>query len=143
MDELFVTCLHDNSGNKIGKSIKNYLDLFINTSLNHISIRFRLVGQPNNIFIPNSEKLFNATDLSPITFGVIFPPCPRGEISANSQINLRTLDENQISKVCSGASASIVRKDVLYGRHRNLKDKKNKWSTMAGTFNTIFVTKII
>ena len=25
--------------------------------------------------------------------------------------------------------------DVLYERHKNLKDKKNKWSTMAGTFN--------
>ena len=43
----------------------------------------------------------------------------------------------------SGASASIVHKDILYERHRNHKDKKNKWSTMAGTFNTTFVTEII
>ena len=43
----------------------------------------------------------------------------------------------------SGASASIVRKDVLHVRHKILKDKKNKWSTMAGTFNTSFVTEMI
>ena len=42
----------------------------------------------------------------------------------------------------SSASASIVRKDVLYKRHRILKDKKNKWSKVAGTFNTISVTKV-
>ena len=39
----------------------------------------------------------------------------------------------------SGASASTVCKDVLYERHRILKDKKNKWSTMKGTFNNTFV----
>ena len=44
-DELFVTCL--NNSDKIGKPIKNYLDLFINTSLNQTSIRSRLVNQPN------------------------------------------------------------------------------------------------
>ena len=43
----------------------------------------------------------------------------------------------------SSASASIVGKDVLYERHRILKDKKNKWSTKAVTFNTTFVTEII
>ena len=37
-DELFVTCLNDNSECKI-KLIKNYLDVFINTSLNHLSFR--------------------------------------------------------------------------------------------------------
>ena len=42
----------------------------------------------------------------------------------------------------SGATASIARKDVLYKRHKILKDE-NKWSTMAGTFNTTFVTDII
>ena len=47
-DELFVTCLNnDNSENKIGKLIKKFSDLFINTSLNHVSIRSRLVSQPN------------------------------------------------------------------------------------------------
>ena len=45
-DKLFVTCLNDNS-DKIGKPIKNYLDLYINTNLNHMSIRSRLVSQPN------------------------------------------------------------------------------------------------
>ena len=30
----------------------------------------------------------------------------------------------------------MVHKDVLYERHKILKEKKNKWSTMAGTFNT-------
>ena len=45
-DELFVTCLNDNS-DKIAKPIKNYLDLFINTSLNHMSIRSRLESRPN------------------------------------------------------------------------------------------------
>ena len=60
------------------------------------------------------------------------------------------MDENKNSKVRtikilldSGASASIVCKDVLYERHRIHKDTKNKWSTMAGTFNTTFVTEII
>ena len=43
----------------------------------------------------------------------------------------------------SGASSSIVRKDVLHERHKILKDKKNKWSTMARTFNTTFVTELI
>ena len=42
-----------------------------------------------------------------------------------------------------GASASIVRKEVLYERHKFVKDKKNKWSTMAETFNTTFGTEII
>ena len=32
---------------------------------------------------------------------------------------------------------------MLYRRHQMLKDKKNKWSTMAGTFNTTFITEII
>ena len=68
----------------------------------------------------------------------------------NSQINPGTLDKIQNSKVCaikilldSSASALIVHKDVLYERHKILKDKKNKRSTMAGTFNTTFVTEII
>ena len=59
------------------------------------------------------------------------------------------MNENWNSKVCtikilldSSASASIVSKDVLYKGHRILKDKKNKWSTMAATFNTTFVTEI-
>ena len=27
-------------------------------------------------------------------------------------------------------------KDVLYKQHKIIKGEKNKWSTMAGTFNT-------
>ena len=73
-DELFVTCLNHNSKNKIEKPIKNYLDLFINTSFNYMSIRSRLESQLNKKLISNSEQLFNATDLSPITFGVIYLP---------------------------------------------------------------------
>ena len=60
------------------------------------------------------------------------------------------MDENENSKeqaikilLDSGASASIVRNGVLCERHRILKDKKKKWLTMAGTFNTTFVTEII
>ena len=40
-------------------------------------------------------------------------------------------------------NASIIRKDALHKPHQILKDKKNKWSTMAGTFNTTFITEII
>ena len=98
-EELFVTCLNENSENKIAKPIKNYFDLFINTSLNHITIRYPLVSQPkNNILNWNSEQLFNATDLSCITFGVILPPNLRGKNSTNSQFNLNTLDDNKILK---------------------------------------------
>ena len=57
-DEWFVTCLNDNSENKI-KPIKNYFDVFINTSLNQMSIRSCLVSQPKNEFISNSELFFN------------------------------------------------------------------------------------
>ena len=89
-------------------------------------------------------------NLSPITFGVILPPKLHGKILANSQIIPTTLDQKKNSKVHtinilleSGASESIIRKNVLYKRHKILKDKKNKWSTMAGIFNTTFVTEII
>ena len=60
------------------------------------------------------------------------------------------MDQNRNSKVCTikisldnVAIVSITHKDVLYERHNILKDKKNKWSTMAGTFYTTFVTEII
>ena len=107
------------------------MDLFIYTSLTHISIRFRLVSQPNKELKLYSAQLFNATDISFITFGIILPPKLRGKISTNSQMNPTTLDENQNSEVCaikillhSGANASIIHKDVLYKRHQILKDKK-------------------
>ena len=60
------------------------------------------------------------------------------------------MDENRKSEVRtvkilldSGARASIIRKDILYKRHITLEKKKNKWSTMTGSFNTTFVTEII
>ena len=83
-DELFVTWLNNDSEHKIGKSIKNYLDLFINTSLNHMSIRTCFVSQPNKNLKLNSDQLFYATDLSPITFGIILPLKVRGKISTSS-----------------------------------------------------------
>ena len=107
------------------------MDLFINTSLNHTSIRSCLVSQSKNKLISNNEQLFNATDLSPITFGVILPPKLRGKISTNSQIIPVNSDENRNSKartievlLDSGASASIVCEDVLHERHKILKDKR-------------------
>ena len=66
LDKLFVMCLNCDSKNKI-KLINNYLDFFINTSLNHIAIRSCLVSQPKNKLISNGEQSINATDLSPIT----------------------------------------------------------------------------
>ena len=133
------------NGNNIGNQIKNYLDYFIYTSLNHMSIRSCLVSQSKNKLISNSEHLFHATDLSPITFSIILSPNPRGKNSTNSQINPGTTNENNTSKPYtikilsdSGASALIVREDVLYKRHRILKDKKNKWLTIAVYFNTTF-----
>ena len=84
------------------------------------------------------------------TFGVILPPKLRSKISTNSQINPATLDENRNFKVPtikillnSSVSSSIVRKDVWYKRHKILKNKKIKWLTMAGTFNTTFVRELI
>ena len=149
-DEIFLTCLNIESENKIGKPIWNYLDLLIDTSLNHKSIRSCHASQPNDKLNSNSEQLFNATDLSPITFAVILPSKLCGKISTNSQISPGTSDENQTSKkliikilLDIGASASTVGKDVLYKRNKILKDKKNKWSTLAGTFNTTFKTDII
>ena len=111
------------------------MELFIDTSLNHISIRSCLTSQPNKNLNSKCEQLFNAKDLSPIAFGIC------GKNSTNSQFYPVNLDENKNSKVRSikilldsGAGASIVRKDELHECHQILKDKKNKWSTMAGTF---------
>ena len=57
--ELCVTCINDNS-DKVKKPIKNYFDLFINTSLNHMSIRSCLVSQSNNNkSISNNIKLYS------------------------------------------------------------------------------------
>ena len=87
--------VNDNSKNKKAKPIKNHIDFFINTSLNHMSIRSHLISKPKNNIISNREQLFNNTDLLPITFGVILPLNPRAKKSTNSQINPGTLDENK------------------------------------------------
>ena len=115
-----------------------------------MSIRSHLVSQSKNKLISNSEQLFNATDLSPITFGVILPPKPHGKNSTNSQNNPGNLDENNNFKVHtikilldSGDSASTECKDILCKRNRILKDKKNKLSTMAKIFKTTSITEII
>ena len=65
MGKLFVTYLNEN--NEKNKTIKNYLDLIINTYLNQMSIRSCFVSQPRNKLISNSEQLFNATELTPIS----------------------------------------------------------------------------
>ena len=56
LGELFVTCLNCDSKNKIEKTIRNYFDLFINTSLNHMSMRSCLVSQSNNKLNSNNEQ---------------------------------------------------------------------------------------
>ena len=91
--------------------------LFINTSLNHTPIRSCLVRQSNNKSISNSEQLFNATELSPVTFGTISPLNLRGKISTNSQISPGTIDMNKNSKV------PTIK--ILLERHRIPKDEKN------------------
>ena len=60
-----------------------------------MSIRYRLVSQPKNKLISNSEELFNVTDLLSITFGVILPRNPRGKNSMNSQINPVSADDDK------------------------------------------------
>ena len=54
-DELFVICLNHNSENKRAIPIQNCLDHFMNTSLNHMSIRSCLVIQSKNRFVLSSE----------------------------------------------------------------------------------------
>ena len=96
-----------------------------------MSIRSGLVNQSKNKLFSNSEQFFNSTDLSPITLGIILPPNPRSKIPTNSQISPGTWNENKNPKGCpikifldSGASALIIREDVLYKRHQILKGKK-------------------
>ena len=105
------------------------MDLFINTSLNYMSIRSHVVSQPKNKLISNNEKLFNTIDLSIMTLGVILPPNLHDKNSTNFQNNPVTSDENRNSKVHTikilldiGASVSIVQKDVLSKRHKILKE---------------------
>ena len=67
----------------------------------------------------------------------MLPLNPRGKNSTNSPIHPGTMDENKNFKV------HTIKILVLYKRHRIFKEKKKKWSTMAGTFNTTPVTEII
>ena len=62
-----------------------------------MSIRSRLVQQPKNEFVSNNEQILYAMDFSPITFGIILPPNPRGKNPTNSQNDPGTLDENKNS----------------------------------------------
>ena len=126
------------------------MDLFANTSLSHISIRSRFISRPNNKFISNNEQFFNVTNLLLIIFGINLSPNPCGKNLTNSQINPWTAKENKNSKVCnikilldSGASVPIVRKTIIHEYHKILKDKKNKWSTMTGTFHTEIILKLL
>ena len=81
------------------KNQLNFLHLFINVSLNHMSIICHLVSQPKNKLVSNNRQLFDSMNLLPIIFGVNLPPNPRGQNSTNSQINPRTTDKNKYSKV--------------------------------------------
>ena len=66
-----------------------------------MSIRSPLVNQDKNKLISNSEQLFNAADLLPITFNIILPSNLCNKNSTNSQINPGTTDKNKNSKVCT------------------------------------------
>ena len=99
----------------------------------HLNIRSRLISQPNNKLISNNDQLFNATNLSPISFGIIFFPNPQGINSTNSQINPGTMNEHKNSKVGiikvlldSCAIALILRRDVFHEHQSIHKDNKNK-----------------
>ena len=59
-----------------------------------MSIRSRLVSQPNNKVISNNEQFFDARDLFPITFGIILPLNPGVKYLNHSEINMGTEDEN-------------------------------------------------
>ena len=122
MNKSIVICLNRDRIFETGKSINKYLDLFISAA--------SLVSQPKNESISNNEQFFNAKELSPITFGAILSSNPRGKTFTNSQISPQTMDENKNYKVFtikilldSGASTSIICKDVLHERRRILKQK--------------------
>ena len=97
-DALFVTCLNNNS-EKLEKKLKITWIFFVNTRLNHMPIRSHLVSKSKSKLISNSKQLLNVTNPIFITFEVILPPNLHGQISTNSQVDLRTTDENKNSKV--------------------------------------------
>ena len=57
-----------------------------------------MISQSNLKWNSRNEQYFNAIDASPMIFGIIFPPNPRGKNSTTSQIYLGTIDENRNSK---------------------------------------------
>ena len=98
-----------------------------------MSTRSCIVSQHNNGIISNSEQLFDVTDLLPFTYGIILSPNLCSKISANSQINLGTSDENNNSRehnikifLDSCASASTAHRIILHKGHKILKEKKHK-----------------
>ena len=102
-------------------------------------IRSCLLSQLKNELISNNEQLFNITDFTPITFGVILPPNQHSKNSTNSQINPKTLHEIKNSRVHtikilldSGASVLIVRKEILYEHQSILQCKKNNGQLWQG-----------
>ena len=87
-----------------------------------MSIRYCLVYRPNNKLISDSEQLFNATDLSPVSFGIILSPNPRGKNPANSQINQRTTNENKTSKV---STIKILLDKIKQNKNSKIKYNRN------------------
>ena len=109
------------------------MDLFINTSLNHTSIRSHLISQPNNKPNSNSEQLFNATNLSPVIFCAILPPKLRRKISINTQINAVTSNEKKIPKYLLSKYYKIaVLVHQLYVKIKLLKIKRKKGQLLQG-----------
>ena len=85
--------------------------------------------------------------LSHMTFRITLYKKINAKNPAKIQNNFGNSNKN--SKVCtikilldSGASASIVCKDVLSKRHKIHKNKRSKWSNMAGMFNTSYMINL-
>ena len=90
-----------------------------------------LKSQSKNNLIPNNEQLFYATNLLPITFGIILSSNQRNTKIKNSQNSPGTMDINKFQKVHtikilldSGDSASIVHKDVPHNIVRFINVKR-------------------
>ena len=100
---------------------------FINTSLNNISIRSRLVSLPTHILNFNNEHHSISTDRLPILF----------------LKSLGTTGKNWNSnKQVHTIKTSIIHKDIQLKRHKILKQNKNKWCTIVRTLSTSPVTEL-
>ena len=73
-----------------------------------MSNRSYLVSQPKSKLFSIIEQLLNATELSPITFGVLLPLKLRCEIPTNSQNSPGISYKNNNSKVCTIKYYEIV-----------------------------------